>query len=89
MNKQELQRQVKELIISALDLEDMTPDDIETSQPLFKEGLGLDSIDALELGMAIKKKFGVDFNEGEDNKKIFASVEAISDYIAKNLPDKN
>ena len=55
MNKQELQRQVKELIISALDLEDMTPDDIETSQPLFKEGLGLDSIDALELGMAIKR----------------------------------
>ena len=89
MNKQELQRQVKELIISALDLEDMTPDDIETSQPLFKEGLGLDSIDALELGMAIKKKFGVDFNEGEDNTKIFASVEAISGYIAKNLPDKN
>ncbi|MBS1485716.1 MAG: acyl carrier protein [Opitutales bacterium] len=89
MNRQELQRQVKELIISALDLEDMTPDDIETSQPLFKEGLGLDSIDALELGMAIKKKFGVDFNEGEDNTKIFASVEAISDYIAKNLPDKN
>lgn len=54
-----LENEVKALIIEALNLEDMTPDDIETDAPLFGEGLGLDSIDALELGLAVKKRFGV------------------------------
>ena len=50
-----LENEVKALIIEALNLEDMTPEDIETDAPLFGEGLGLDSIDALELGLAVKK----------------------------------
>ena len=54
-----LENEVKALIIEALNLEDMTPEDIETDAPLFGEGLGLDSIDALELGLAVKKRFGV------------------------------
>ena len=53
---QKLETELKQLIIEALCLEDMTPDDIETAAPVFGEGLGLDSIDALELGLAIKKQ---------------------------------
>jgi len=79
---EELKRQLKELIINALELEDMEPDNIEDSAPLFGEGLGLDSIDALELGVALKKKFGVKFSaEDTDNKKNFASVDALAAYI--------
>ncbi|WP_300582983.1 phosphopantetheine-binding protein, partial [uncultured Pseudoalteromonas sp.] len=55
----ELKNKIKQLIISSLDLEDITVDDIENDQPLFVDGLGLDSIDALELGLAIKKEFNV------------------------------
>jgi len=78
----DLKRQIKELIISALELEDISPENIVDSAPLFGEGLGLDSIDALELGVALKKKFGVKFSaENADNKKHFASVDALAAYI--------
>ena len=77
-----LKQQIKELIVSALELEDVKPEDIVDSEPLFGACLGLDSIDALELGVAIKRKFGVKFSpENEDNKKHFASVEALAAYI--------
>jgi acyl carrier protein len=78
-----LRLQIKELIISALELEDVKPENIVDSEPIFGAGLGLDSIDALELGVALKKKFGVKFSpENADNKKHFASVNALADYIA-------
>ena len=77
-----LKQQIKELIVSSLDLEDIKPESIVDSEPLFGEGLGLDSIDALELGVAIKRKFGVKFSaENSDNKKYFASVDALAAYI--------
>ncbi len=83
MNKEELQQELKELIVSSLGLEDIRPQDIETDAPLFVEGLGLDSIDALELGLAIKKKYGITMSaESEENKKHFASVAALADFIA-------
>jgi acyl carrier protein len=78
----DLKQQIKELIISALELEDVKPENIVDSEPLFGEGLGLDSIDALELGVALKKKFGVKFSaENADNKKHFGSVDALAAYI--------
>jgi acyl carrier protein len=78
----DLKRQIKELIISSLELEDISPENIVDSAPLFGDGLGLDSIDALELGVALKKKFGVKFSaENADNKKHFASVDALAAYI--------
>jgi len=78
----DLKLQIKELIISALELEDIKPENIVDSEPLFGTGLGLDSIDALELGVALKKKFGVKFSaENADNKKHFASVDALAAYI--------
>jgi len=78
----DLKLQVKELIISSLELEDIKPENIIDSDPLFGEGLGLDSIDALELGVALKKKFGVKFSaENSENRKHFASVDALAAYI--------
>jgi acyl carrier protein len=78
-----LNRQIKELIINSLELEDIEPESIKDDEPIFGEGLGLDSIDALELGVALKKKFGVKFSsENADNKKHFASVNALAAYIA-------
>jgi acyl carrier protein len=80
----ELKTEIKQTIISALQLEDITPEDIVDSDPLFEEGLGLDSIDALELGVALKKKFGIKYSaESNDNKKYFASVNALAEYISE------
>lgn len=77
-----LNHQIKELIISALELEDIAPENIIDSEPIFGAGLGLDSIDALELGIALKKRFGVTFSsDAEDTKKHFASVDALAAYI--------
>ena len=82
---EELKRQIKEVIISSLQLEDITPEDIVDSEPLFGTGLGLDSIDALELGVALKKKFGIKLSaESADNKKHFASVDSLAAYISAN-----
>ncbi|MDR2758575.1 MAG: phosphopantetheine-binding protein [Spirochaetaceae bacterium] len=79
----DLKLQIKELIISALELEDIKPENINDSAPIFGEGLGLDSIDALELGVALKKRFGVKFSaENADNKKHFASVDALAAFIS-------
>ncbi|MFP3089353.1 phosphopantetheine-binding protein [Treponema sp. TIM-1] len=80
----DLKLQIKELIINALELEDIKPENINNSAPIFGEGLGLDSIDALELGVALKKRFGVKFSaESADNKKHFASVDALAAYISE------
>ena len=79
----ELKTEIKNTIIKALQLEYITPDDIVDSDPLFEEGLGLDSIDALELGVALKKKFGLKYSkDGDDNKKYFSSVNALAEYIS-------
>lgn len=80
----ELKKEIKELIISSLELEDVTPEDIKDDEAIFgNTGLGLDSIDALELGVAIKNKFGVKLSaENEDSKKHFASVNALAEFIS-------
>ena len=82
MNREETEQKVKEIIVSSLDLEDVSPSDIDAEAPLFGEGLGLDSIDALELGMAIKREFGIAFSKDpSDNKRIFRSVRTLAEYI--------
>ena len=83
MTKQELESEIKEIIVSSLDLEDVTAADIVTDAPLFGDGLGLDSIDALELGMALKKRYGVTFkSDKQENKEHFKSVATLAKYIA-------
>ncbi|MDX2471126.1 MAG: phosphopantetheine-binding protein [SAR324 cluster bacterium] len=83
-NSLELTQEIKELIIQALELEDVTPEEIENDAPLFGDGLGLDSIDALELGVAIQKKYKVEFQSGaEENQVHFASVTSLANYISE------
>lgn len=78
----ELMEEIKRLIIDTLDLEEITPEDIVDDEPLFVDGLGLDSIDALELGMALKKKYNVKMSSNkEQNKKYFASVRALAEFV--------
>jgi acyl carrier protein len=80
-----LQATIKRLIVDALMLEDIEPNEIEDEAPLFGSGLGLDSIDALELAIAIDKKFGVKIEaEDERNKEIFRSVASLARHIAAN-----
>ena len=82
MTREEIELKLKDVIVSALDLEDITAADIGTDVPLFGEGLGLDSIDALELGMAVKKAFGVTFaSDPAANRKIFYSVKTLADFV--------
>lgn len=81
----ELKQDIKKLIISSVELEDLSVDDIKDEAPLFGEGLGLDSIDALEIGVALKKKYNVKFSaEDKENRKHFASVAALAEYVAAN-----
>lgn len=82
MSNATLIEELKVLIIESLNLEDVTPADIEDDAPLFNDGLGLDSIDALELGLALKKKYGITLTaESDDNKKHFASVAALANFV--------
>ena len=84
-----LENEVKALIIEALNLEDMTPEDIETDAPLFGEGLGLDSIDALELGLAVKKRFGVSLSgETEEVREHFRSIASLAAFICENRTEE-
>jgi acyl carrier protein len=73
---------IKQLIIDVLQLEDIAPADIDAQAPLFVEGLGLDSIDALELGVALQKRYGIILSaKAEDNRRHFASVRALAEMI--------
>lgn len=83
----DLEKQIKELIVEALMLDDVRPEDIDSDAPLFAEGLGLDSIDALELAMAIDKKFGVRIRaDDEQNRHIFANVKNLAGYVQQHTP---
>jgi len=76
------QKELAELIVAALNLEGVDPAGIDPDAPLFGAGLGLDSIDALELALEISKRYGVQLKaDDEDNKRIFASLRTLSDYV--------
>jgi acyl carrier protein len=77
-----IEQNLKEDIINTLNLEDVKPDDIVSSDPLFGEGLGLDSIDALEIGIMLKKKYNITITEQDDTvKKHFYSIETLAKFI--------
>ena len=85
MEAMDLEKQIKELIVEALMLDDVRAEDIDSDAPLFVEGLGLDSIDALELAMAIDKKFGVRIRaDDEQNRHIFANVKNLAGYVRQH-----
>ena len=79
--------EIKKLIIESLGLEDITPDDIADDLTLFGDGLGLDSVDALELGLAIQKRFGIKIDaEATDTRSHFASVASLAAFISAHQP---
>lgn len=79
---QQLSHDLKCMIIETLELEDITPEDIDDQAPLFGEGLGLDSIDALELGLALQKRYGIILDaEAEDTRRHFASLAALQALV--------
>jgi len=80
----ELKQAVKEMIIQRLKLEGMTPGDIEDQAPLFGEGLGLDSIDALELVLGVEQTFGVKIEDEAAGMKAFRNVESLTAFIQEH-----
>ena len=81
---EELIEKLKEQIIEALNLEDVKQEDIDNDAPLFGEGLGLDSIDALELIVLIEKNYGIKLENPAQGREIFKSVNTMADFISKN-----
>ena len=73
---------IKQLIVDELDLQGRTADDIDETAPLFGEGLGLDSLDALQIAMAVEERFGVRIPEGKEAHPIFRSVATLAAYVA-------
>jgi acyl carrier protein len=80
----ELKRRIKQALIEELDLRGKTEADIDDAAPLFGEGLGLDSLDALQLAMALEERFGVSVPEGEAGRVVFASVDAIAEFLLRS-----
>ena len=77
--------ELKTLLISELNLEDVTPDSIDSAAPLFHDGLGLDSIDALELAVILDKKYGIKIQASDErNQQIFSSLNALAEFIGEN-----
>jgi len=79
----ELKSRIKRALIEELDLRGKHEQDIDDAAPLFGEGLGLDSLDALQLAMAIEERFGVSVPEGDAGRVVFASVEAIAEFLTR------
>ena len=80
----ELIQKLKVEIIDALNLEDIEPDDIDEKEPLFNEGLGLDSIDALELIVLLDRTYGLKLDNESEGKEVFYSVESMAKYITEH-----
>lgn len=79
-----LTQEFKLKLIEALNLEDITPDDIENDAPLFGDGLGLDSIDALEIMLILEKSYGIRLENGAEAKEIFFSINTLTSYISQH-----
>lgn len=77
--------ELRKMLVEELNLEDIKPEDIDANEPLFGGGLGLDSIDALELAIVVERKYGVKIKSGDDrNEKIFSSLAALAAHIETN-----
>lgn len=82
--RRKLTQRIKRALIEDLDLRGKAEADIDDAAPLFGEGLGLDSLDALQLAMTIEERFGVTVPEGEGGREVFASVDAIAEFLVRN-----
>ena len=85
MTQETLEKEVAQLIIDCLSLEDITSEEINPEEPLFNEGLALDSIDALELSVTLSKTYGIELrNNDKNNKEIFSSLRSLAAYVGEN-----
>jgi len=84
MEKEELKQQLKKQIIEFLNLTSLKPEDIKDDEPLFGEGLGLDSIDSLELIVLLKREYGIIIQDPKEGRKILVDVNTMVDYIEKH-----
>lgn len=82
---EQLKEELKSKLIEALNLEDITTEDIDSSAPLFGDGLGLDSIDALEIILLLEKSYGIRLENPAEAKETFYSVDTLADFISKNV----
>ena len=81
-----VKEQLKKIIIEELNLEDISPEDIEDDAPLFGEGLGLDSLDAVEIVVLLEKHFGVEVKSLDEGHEAFSSINALAAYIEERMP---
>lgn len=86
MNESDIRQEIKRLIVRELDLRGKTEADIADDLRLFGGGLGLDSLDALQLATAMEERFGVEVPDDKQSKEIFESVTTLAAFVAKNLP---
>lgn len=86
---EELRRSLKVLICESLQLEDITPQEITDDTPLFGDGLGLDSVDALELAIEIEKQYGVRITQEEKDRRAFASVASLAEFLTERRSGSN
>ena len=84
METQELKQQLKKQIITFLNLTSLTPDDIKDEEPLFGDGLGLDSIDSLELIVLLNREYGITIKDPKEGRKILVNINTMVDYIEQN-----
>jgi len=85
MDRNELKLHLKQLLIDGLRLQDLRPDDIQDAAPIFVEGLGLDSVDALELVVLVEEKFNIQIPDEDVGKRAFASIDALTEYVSGEL----
>jgi acyl carrier protein len=84
MEREQLTLQLKQHIIKYLNLLEVTPEDIGNEQPLFGEGLGLDSIDSIELVVLLEREYGIKINDPKEGRKIFVNINTMVDYILQH-----
>jgi len=85
----EFRLEFKKKLIAWLQLEDKTPEDIKDEEPLFGKGLGLDSLDAVEIVIALKREYNIPQTEVDQKREIFATFETLSDFVQNYVPQKN
>ena len=85
MDREDIKLTLKRLLIDGLRLETLKPEDVDDAAPIFVEGLGLDSVDALELVVLVEEKFNIQFPDEDVGRKAFASIDALADYVSAEL----
>ena len=80
----QIKKDLKEMLVTGLSLDDVTPDEIKDDEPLFGEGLGLDSLDAVEIVVLLQRNFNLEVKDMDQGRAIFQSVNTLADYVSRN-----